>query len=53
MFEALLKELAAKGHDFVVSHFLQKKLISNYTDFYIEGSLLCIPNSFTLGFAIT
>jgi glucuronosyltransferase len=53
MFEALLKELAAKGYDVVtVSHFPQKNPITNYTDISIEGSLPQLLNSFTLNYAI-
>jgi glucuronosyltransferase len=37
MFEALLKELAARGHQvFVVGHFPQKKPIPNYIDISTE-----------------
>lgn len=53
MFEALLKGLAARGHDVVVlSHFPQKNPITNYTDINIEGSLPRILNTFTLDYAI-
>lgn len=53
MFEALLKGLAAKGHDVVVlSHFPQENPIPNYTDINIQGSLPEILNTFTLDFAI-
>lgn len=53
MFEALLKELAERGHDVVVlSHFPQKNPRANYTDISIEGSLPQILNTFTLDYAI-
>ncbi|XP_066998493.2 UDP-glycosyltransferase UGT5 [Anabrus simplex] len=49
MFEALLKGLAAKGHDVtVVSHFPQKKKLPNYTDLSLEGSLPRLVNNFTV-----
>lgn len=52
MFEALLKGLAARGHDVVVlSHFPQKNPTINYTDINIESSLPQILNTFTLDFA--
>jgi glucuronosyltransferase len=39
-FEPLVKELAARGHQVVVlSHFPQKKPITNYTDISLVGSL--------------
>jgi glucuronosyltransferase len=53
MFEALLKGLAANGHNVVVvSHFPQKNPVTNYTDISIEGSLPQILNSLTLDVAI-
>jgi glucuronosyltransferase len=40
MSEALMKGLAARGHDVVViSHFPQKTLIPNYTDISLVGSM--------------
>ncbi|KAJ4434825.1 hypothetical protein ANN_23396 [Periplaneta americana] len=53
MFEALLKGLAAKGHEVVVvSHFPQKNPIPNYTDISIEGALPSLLNSFTIQYAV-
>jgi glucuronosyltransferase len=53
MFEALLKGLAARGHDVVVlSHFPQKNPITNYTDINIQDSLPQTLNTFTLDYAI-
>ncbi|PSN46987.1 hypothetical protein C0J52_17341 [Blattella germanica] len=53
MFEALLKGLAAKGHDVVVvSHFPQKNPVQNYTDISVEEALTEAVNSFTLDFAL-
>ena len=52
MFEALLKGLAAKGHDVVVlSHFPQEHPIENYTDISVKGTLPQLTNSFTLDYA--
>ncbi|XP_017768993.1 PREDICTED: UDP-glucuronosyltransferase 1-7C-like isoform X1 [Nicrophorus vespilloides] len=39
VFEPLLKELSARGHDLtVISHFPQKRKISRYTDISLKGS---------------
>ncbi|KDR20346.1 UDP-glucuronosyltransferase, partial [Zootermopsis nevadensis] len=52
MFEALLKGLAARGHQvYVVGHFPQKNPVPNYTDISVEGSLPEIVNNFTVEFA--
>ena len=49
MFEALLKGLAARGHQvYVVGHFPQKKPIPNYTDISVEGSYPTTVNNCTL-----
>jgi glucuronosyltransferase len=53
MFEALLKALAARGHQvYVLGHMPQKKPIPNYTDISVEGSLPAIVNNFTIDFAL-
>lgn len=52
MFEALLKGLAARGHQvYVVGHFPQKKHIPNYTDINVADSLPAIMNNFTIEMA--
>jgi glucuronosyltransferase len=52
MFEALLKGLAARGHQvYVVGHWPQKKPILNYTDISVQGSLPGFINDFTIEFA--
>jgi glucuronosyltransferase len=52
MFQALLKGLAARGHQvYVVGHHPQKKPISNYTDISVQGSLPDLMNNFTINFA--
>jgi glucuronosyltransferase len=53
MFEALLKGLAARGHQvYVVGHWPQKKPISNYTDISVEGSWPGSVNNFTMDVAL-
>jgi glucuronosyltransferase len=53
MFEALLKGLAARGHQvYVVGHFPQKKPIPNYTDISVEGSCPGVFNSFSVQSAL-
>jgi len=53
MFEALLKGLAARGHQvYVVGHFPQKKPIPNYTDISVEGLLPGAVNNYTMEFAL-
>jgi glucuronosyltransferase len=52
MFEALLKSLAARGHQvYVVGHFPQKKPIPNYIDINVEDSLPALTNNFTIAMA--
>jgi glucuronosyltransferase len=52
MFEALLKGLAARGHQvYVLGHFPQKSPIPNYTDISVEGSLPAVTNNFTIKMA--
>jgi glucuronosyltransferase len=54
MFEALLKGLAARGHQVhVVGHFPQKKQITNYIDISVEGSLHTLVNNVTVPSAVT
>jgi glucuronosyltransferase len=51
MFEALLKGLAARGHQvYVVGHFPQKKQIPNYTDINVEDSVPAVKNNLTVEF---
>jgi len=53
MFEALLKGLAARGHQvYVVGHLPQKKQIPNYTDISVEGSVPAVVNNYTMDFAL-
>ena len=53
MFEALLKGLAARGHDVVVvNHFPQKTPVPNYTDISVEEALTLPVNAFTMDFAV-
>jgi glucuronosyltransferase len=53
MFEALLKGLAARGHQvYVVGHWPQKKPIPNYTDISVEGSVPTSLNNYTMDFAL-
>lgn len=53
MFEALLKGLAARGHQvYVLGHLPQKKPLMNYTDISVQGSLPGIINNFTIDFAL-
>ncbi|XP_021918141.1 UDP-glucuronosyltransferase 2B14-like [Zootermopsis nevadensis] len=53
MFEALLKGLAARGHQVhVVGHFPQKNPVPNYTDISVEGSIPAVFNNFTVPGAV-
>jgi glucuronosyltransferase len=53
MSEALLKSLAARGHQvYVVGHFPQKKPIPNYTDISVEGSYRGVFNSLSVQSAL-
>ena len=53
MFEALLKGLAARGHQvYVVGHMPQKKPIPNYTDINVDDSYPGIVNNYTMDFAL-
>ena len=53
MYEALLKGLAARGHQvYVVGHWPQKKPIPNYTDISVEGSVPAVTNNCTMDFAL-
>lgn len=54
MFEALLKELAARGHQVtVVSHYPQKPPLENYTDISVAGSVSTFLNDFTMDLVAT
>jgi UDP-glucoronosyl and UDP-glucosyl transferase. len=53
MYEALLKGLAARGHQvYVIGHLPQNTPIPNYTDISVEGLLPGIVNSYTMDYAL-
>ncbi|KAJ9577493.1 hypothetical protein L9F63_005936, partial [Diploptera punctata] len=53
MFEALLKGLAARGHNVVVvNHFPQKTPVPNFTDISVQESLTLPVNAFTMDFVL-